>query len=221
MTRIPLFPLGLVLLPGMPLPLHIFEERYKIMISECLADDSVFGIVFFDGQAIRSVGCTARVSEVLKRYEDGRMDIMTSGEQRFMVEELIEEKPYTEARITFFDDEDKQLPGGDAFELLSTARNLLENLHSDGFLPQTPDPSVLANPAALSFFIASLEGFTHVERQQILEMISSHQRLQMCVEALIKIQQRFKLTQTIEKIIGGNGRPPDSILRKLSDKKDS
>jgi Lon protease-like protein len=59
--RIPLFPLGLVLLPGMVLPLHIFEERYKQMISECLATNRSFGIVWFDGQAIRTMGCTARI----------------------------------------------------------------------------------------------------------------------------------------------------------------
>jgi Lon protease-like protein len=81
MNRIPLFPLGLVLLPGMALPLHIFEERYKQMISECLAARTSFGIIWFDGQSIHSVGCTARVIKVLHRYEDGRMDILTKGER--------------------------------------------------------------------------------------------------------------------------------------------
>jgi Lon protease-like protein len=105
MKRIPLFPLGLVLLPGMALPLHIFEERYKLMISECLAAETPFGIVFFDGHSIRSVGCMARVYRVLHRYEDGRMDILTRGERRFFIHEIIEEKPYMEAQAVFFDDE--------------------------------------------------------------------------------------------------------------------
>ncbi len=99
MKRIRLFPLGLVLLPGMPLPLHIFEERYKQMIAECLNESASFGIVWFDGQSIRSVGCTARIVKVLHRYEDGRMDILTRGERRFFTEALVEEKSYTEADV--------------------------------------------------------------------------------------------------------------------------
>ena len=77
LSKIPLFPLGLVLLPKMNLPLHIFEERYKLMISECLADSRPFGILYFDGDSIHSSGCTARITEVVERYDDGRMDILT------------------------------------------------------------------------------------------------------------------------------------------------
>ena len=221
MTRIPLFPLGLVLLPGMSLPLHIFEERYKLMISECLAGDRPFGIVFFDGQAVRSAGCTARVSEVIKRYSDGRLDIMTRGEQRFVVHELMEEKPYMEARIEFFED-DKETPAADASsELLSAAETLLQQMRNDGFLPLETALSLSSDPAAMSFMIASLEGFTHDERQNILEMTSGIQRLRKCIAALTRIRDRFRLTQTIEKIIGGNGQPAKSILQKLSDSSDS
>ena len=82
--KIPLFPLGLVMLPDMLLPLHIFEDRYKQMILECTGEDKPFGIVLFDGQSIRSVGCMARITKVIKRYDDGRMDIMTRGSQRFV-----------------------------------------------------------------------------------------------------------------------------------------
>jgi Lon protease-like protein len=221
MIRIPLFPLGLVLLPGMSLPLHIFEERYKQMIAECLADERPFGIVLFDGQTVHSVGCTARIVEVLKRYDDGRLDILTRGERRFVAHELIEEKSYMEARITFFEDGSEARPAGEGSELLSAARGLLADLRKDGFLPPDPAPSLLSDPGSLSFFIASLEGFSAIERQQLLEMTSSTQRLQKCVEALSKIRQRFLLTQTIEKIIGGNGRPPESVLRKLSNKPDN
>ena len=102
--RIPLFPLGLVMLPGMLLPLHIFEERYKQMISDCLAENTPFGIVWFDGQTIHPVGCTARVVQVLHRYEDGRMDILTRGEKRFYTEGMAEEKPYMEADVLYIED---------------------------------------------------------------------------------------------------------------------
>ena len=73
---LPIFPLQLVLLPEEVLPLHIFEERYKQMIGECLTEDKPFGIVLFDSQSIRSVGCTTRIAEIIKRYDDGRMDIL-------------------------------------------------------------------------------------------------------------------------------------------------
>ena len=221
MTRIALFPLGLVLLPGMSLPLHIFEERYKLMIGECLAGDRPFGIVFFDGQAVRSAGCTARVSEVMKRYSDGRLDIMTRGEQRFFIHELMEEKPYMEARVEFFEDDQETPAADESSELLSTAETLLQQMRNDGFLPLEAAPSLSSDPGGMSFTIASLEGFTHDERQKILEMTSGIQRLRKCIAALTRIHDRFRLTQTIEKIIGGNGQPAESILKRLSDSSNS
>jgi Lon protease-like protein len=213
--RIPLFPLGLVLLPGMPLQLHIFEERYKLMMSECLSEDKPFGIVQFDGKAIHSVGCMARITEVLHLYEDGRMDIMTLGGQRFFVKELIEEKPYTEARVVFFDDEDV-VEAADAADAMDAVRVMLKELEESGFLSDPIDAAALSDPKALSFAIAALEGFTHEERQRFVEMTSSLERLRKSVEALARIVERVQLTQQIEKIIGGNGHPPKSILGNLS-----
>jgi Lon protease-like protein len=214
--RIPLFPLGLVLLPGMPLQLHIFEERYKLMMSECLSGDKPFGIVQFDGKAIHSVGCMARITEVLHRYEDGRMDIMTRGGQRFFVKELFEEKPYTEARVVFFDDEDV-VEAADAADAMDAVRAMLKELEESGFLSDPIDAAALSDPKALSFAIAALEGFTHEERQRFVEMTSSMERLKKSVEALARIVERVQLTQQIEKIIGGNGHPPKSILGNLSE----
>ena len=125
--QIPLFPLGLVLLPDMLLPLHIFEERYKQMVTECLAEERSFGIVLFDGQAIHPVGCLARISEVLERYDDGRMDIMTKGGARFVIRELVEDKAYMEARVLFFDD-DKEANGDDLAAVIDHALNLLREV---------------------------------------------------------------------------------------------
>ncbi len=213
--RIPLFPLGLVLLPGMPLQLHIFEERYKLMMSECLSADTPFGIVQFDGKQIHSVGCMARIAEVLHRYEDGRMDILTRGGQRFFVKELIEEKPYTEARVVFFDDEDA-VAAADAADAMDAVRALLKELEESGFLPDPIDAAALSDPKTLSFAIAALEGFTHEEQQRFVEMTSSMERLKKSVESLARIVERIQLTQKIEKIIGGNGHPPKSILGDIS-----
>ena len=114
---IPLFPLGLVLLPQTPLPLHIFEERYKMMIGECLKQNKQFGIVYYNGTDIQTAGCTAGILKVLKRYDDGRLDILTRGDERFIIQEMVDAKPYLEARVTFFDDEEEK--NEDACQLLA------------------------------------------------------------------------------------------------------
>jgi Lon protease-like protein len=215
--QIPLFPLGLVLLPDMLLPLHIFEERYKQMISECRTEDRPFGIVLFDGQSIRSVGCMARITEVLKRYDDGRMDIMTQGGERFFIRELIQDRAYMEARVFFFDDAEEDAFGDNLADVVETALTLLKEVADmdAGFHP--PSLGDRIHPKKLSFAIAALEGFSPVERQGFLEMTASSERLKKCVQALSRIVTRNRLTREIQKMIGGNGHPPKSILRELKD----
>jgi Lon protease-like protein len=212
--RIPLFPLGVVLLPDMLLPLHIFEERYKQMISECLAADRPFGIVLFDGQAMRRVGCMARITEVLQRYDDGRLDIVARGGARFVIRELIEEKAYMEAQVLFFDDAEEETHEALQDEI-DRAWALLEEMVEIevGFTPSKLGGRI--SPKQLAFAIASLEGFAPVERQGILEMTSAAERLKKCVQALAKIAARNRLTREIRQLIGGNGNPPRSILRDL------
>ncbi len=216
-VTIPLFPLGLVLLPGMRLPLHIFEERYKQMIAHCLADERPFGIVLFDGQAIHSVGCMARIDKVMKRYDDGRMDIMTRGGERFVIQELIEDRAYMEARVFFFDDAETVTSDDNLEEVVQTAVNLLK---AAGEVDIGLDPSTVGgriDPKQLSFTIAALEGFAPAERQGVLEMTAPAERLKKCVQALSRIVARNRLTREIQKMIGGNGHPPKSILRALED----
>ena len=104
-TTIPIFPLGLVLMPRITLPLHIFEERYKLMIADCLKEDKEFGIVYYNATDIQTAGCTAKILKIIERYDDGRLDILTRGQQRFRIKEILDRKAYLEARITYFDDE--------------------------------------------------------------------------------------------------------------------
>jgi Lon protease-like protein len=87
--KIPLFPLDLVLFPGVPLPLHIFEPRYRQMTAECLAANAPFGIVRARPEGLAVIGCTAQIVRVLHRYPDGRSDILTQGIERFEIEQLI------------------------------------------------------------------------------------------------------------------------------------
>ena len=103
---IPLFPLEVVVFPRTPLPLHIFEERYKEMIGHAIRDNSEFGIVLAHENGIVNAGCTVVVEKLTEMYPDGRMDILTRGRRRFEIQSLNEEKAYLQAEVTFFDDDD-------------------------------------------------------------------------------------------------------------------
>jgi Lon protease-like protein len=104
-SLLPLFPLELVLFPGVPLPLHIFEPRYKEMIAECLELKRPFGVVRASAEGVADIGCTAEILEVTKKYDDGRMDILTRGVDRFEVLEVNEDRSFLQAEITLIQDE--------------------------------------------------------------------------------------------------------------------
>src|SRR5512141_2535556 len=101
---LPIFPLELVLFQDTPLPLHIFEDRYKEMIGECLEKKRPFGVVRAMAQAVAEVGCTADIIEVVKKYADGQLDIVCEGRQRFEVVRLVEERSFLQAEVNFIDD---------------------------------------------------------------------------------------------------------------------
>jgi Lon protease-like protein len=101
-SLLPLFPLPLVLLPATAVPLHIFEDRYKQMMGELGRSGGEFGMVLAKDGGIVSIGCTAVVERVLKRYPDGRMDIVVVGRRRFRIESLNEDKPYLQAEFELF-----------------------------------------------------------------------------------------------------------------------
>jgi Lon protease-like protein len=211
-TIIPIFPLGLVLVPQMSLPLHIFEDRYRQMINACLADDRVFGIVYFSGKQFETKGCTTRIVDILKRYDDGRMDIITKGENRFSIEALFEKKPYLEARVEFFDDwppensdlETSQKLAHACIQLLKQI-NAITGQYTDGDFNDRLDAK------AVSFLAAACEGFSYQEKQRFLEMTVTVNRLQKAARALEQLAHRLTITREIERIIGGNGNLPESL----------
>ena len=203
-NKIPLFPLGVVLLPEVLLPLHIFEERYKTMIRECLDQDQEFGVIYFDGTEMESRGCTARVVRVIKQYPDGRMDILTKGERRFTIEDLHEEKPYLQGSVGFFDDVEEP-PTQNAEALATEGFDLMmqiEGIDGKQFAVEHGDAMGLKEA---SYLIASSEGFTPEEKQEFLEMTSTRDRLEKGVRSLREILDRSRVTGEIKKIVGGNG----------------
>lgn len=106
--KIPLFPLDVVLFPDTPLPLHIFEERYREMFRECMAAGREFGVVRAQEDGMAVVGCTASIGEVLHRYPDGRFDVMCHGQRRFEIEMLDDSRSYLQAEIDWLPDESPQ-----------------------------------------------------------------------------------------------------------------
>jgi Lon protease-like protein len=138
-SLLPIFPLELVLLPGVPLPLHIFEPRYKEMIAECLEKKKPFGVVRASSEGVADIGCTAEILSVTKKYDDGRMDILTRGVERFEVIEVNQERSFLQAEIAVLEDEGKD-----------------EDEDKDGAAQSAPE--VLAQAVRLHAEIAKLSG---------------------------------------------------------------
>ena len=103
--KIALFPLDVVLFPGAPLPLHIFEERYKEMVSECLESGAEFGVVRVQREGLAVAGCSAGITRVLRRYDDGQVDILCEGRKRFEIEQLDNSRSFLQAEVDYFEDE--------------------------------------------------------------------------------------------------------------------
>jgi Lon protease-like protein len=210
LTRISLFPLGIVLLPAVPVPLHIFEERYKELIGRCIEEDESFGLVYYTGSAIEQVGCTARVTRVAKRYEDGRLDIWVQGVRRFLIKTIYDDKPVTEADVEWIDDED--VVDEETESLASEAKEFLEGLATS--VGRKFDLELLGSvdPVHLSFLLAGSDGFSPTEKQRFLEIRSTKERLRAGLESLKDILERIKLSEKIRKIIGSNGHLPDHFF---------
>jgi len=181
--KIPLFPLQTVLLPEFPLPLHIFEERYKLLVDHCISNESEFGIVYANGNRIKTMGCTAKIVQIYNRYDDGRMDILTVGQKRFKILNITEENLYLTAEIEYFDDEDEL----DTKELFDLSRKGIEILQDFGKLKIDNDLLKYVgklNLKIISFVISSIGGFSNTEKQDFLEMTSTHKRLVKSVSIL-------------------------------------
>jgi Lon protease-like protein len=146
---IPLFPLHVVVFPGTPLPLHIFEERYKEMVGLAIRDNSEFGIVLAREDGIVNAGCTVVVEKLTEMFPDGRMNVITRGKRRFEVLSLNEEKSYLQAEVEFFDDDDfRPAPP----ELRQEALNRFRDLTQLGAAHEIAEPD--EHDPQLSFHLA-------------------------------------------------------------------
>jgi len=175
--RIPLFPLDVVLFPGAPLPLHIFEDRYKEMIVECIQHQREFGMVRARRDGLAIVGCTARVVSVIERYPDGRMDILCRGERRFEIESLHDGRSFLEAEIDFLTDREPASTRRDREQCAALHMEMIEL--SGGGLVEFPQLD-LNQPVA--FVLASAIPADLEFKQELLHLHSDAQRTARLME---------------------------------------
>jgi Lon protease-like protein len=187
LSDIPLFPLNVVLLPGAPLPLHIFEERYKQMVNECLESESEFGMVLADESGTRRVGCTARIVELVERYEDGRMLILVEGSRRFKLNNILTGRSYYMGEIEYLEEEPEEDVNALAEECIALLERVVEAA-TEGSVGIEIEPPY----RNLSFAIAGRVEFDLETRQQILELTSEKERLQKVKELLTAAAQRLE-----------------------------
>ncbi|MDQ2712786.1 MAG: LON peptidase substrate-binding domain-containing protein [Acidobacteriota bacterium] len=182
---LPIFPLSFVLLPAMPLPLHIFEERYKEMMGEVIATEGEFGVVLAKEDGVVNIGCSARVDRVVNRYPDGRLDLLAIGQRRFQITSLDQDKTYLRAEVDYFHDE----------EVTDVPPDLQQKAKAVYLqLLQLERPEVIEKPsldrAPVSFQVAQFI-YDLDKRQTVLTLRSEVERLQY----LVKIVPEYLLRQ--------------------------
>lgn len=197
---IPLFPLNVVLFPGEELPLHIFEPRYRRMVRECLDARSPFGMLLAMDDGITRVGCTAEILEVVKRYSDGRMDIITVGRDPFRIVELLAEDPLLQGQVDYLEDREAPLEPKCKLKLIEeyeTCHTLLFNS-----LPRDVD----AGPGGkLSYAIASTLPIDLLCKQQILELRTESERQERLLRYLCDWAPHLLKEKAMRHSAGSNG----------------
>lgn len=195
---LPLFPLEVVLFPHTPLPLHIFEDRYKEMIGECLALQLEFGVVLVRGQGVVRTGCTAEVVEVLRRHENGELDILTVGQRRFQLKEIHSRRTFLEGAVEYFGDTGFRPAPLETARAAASAHAELLRLSGSGETPPELD-----HPA-LSFQLARIA--TDLDfRQVLLEIRSEAERIAHVAAHLTQLLRQRTAGNAVKKVAGSNG----------------
>ena len=202
---LPLFPLQVVLFPRTPLPLHIFEERYKQMIADVQRGHTEFGVVLAGEKGIVNTGCTATVEKVLKKYPDGRMDLITMGRRRFEIIMLNDEKPYLRGAVEFFDDENADpIPPEVRKRVIDSYNDLRALEHSE----PTRDPE-LSDPQ-ISFQLAQVLPDLDF-RQVLLATRSEADRMRRLAEFFPNYNSRQRQIQRARALAPTNGHAKGSV----------
>jgi Lon protease-like protein len=198
--ELPIFELPLVLLPGERLPLHIFEEPYKRMIGRSIEEGEPFGIVLRDDDGARSIGCTARIDDVLERFDDGRMNIVVSGEEPFKVLDRYEGDDYPAGDVELIAEE--SLPSIDESSA-AKAREAFAEL-AERALGERPEPEELESASA--YAIAARIELPPETKQQLLELRDEDERMELLANALGAVEKAMELAEKSAERAAGNGK---------------
>jgi Lon protease-like protein len=194
---LPLFPLEIVVFPGAPLPLHIFEPRYKEMIGECLAESRPFGMVRAKENALSAIGCSARIINIIKKYEDGRLDIAAEGAQRFEIIQVNQERSFLQAEVAFFDDEPSIVS--------KNAGDTVIKLHEQLFAVMGQTVEVERDAAYLSYRLAQDLPVDLDFKQTLLEMKSEAERVEILTEYYRATIPKIENSLRVRQRASGNG----------------
>jgi Lon protease-like protein len=198
-----LFPLGVVLLPSEEIPLHIFEERYQELIGECLADGVEFGLVYADDDGVREVGTRAAVTEVLEQFDDGRMNIVVEGRERFRLLELTTGRSFHTGRVEPVEDVPDTPDPGDTERAIELYHRLVELTGADVQPPRL-------DAEQLSFELAGRFEFAPDLKQRLLALTSERRRMQLLAELLDGAAAAIEREREVSTRAQGNGKvdPP-------------
>jgi len=195
----PLFPLGIVALPGEVVPLHVFEERFKAMMGRCLADESEFGIVWLADDGLREVGCACTITEVVDRDDEGRMNLLTRGTRPFHILEREERLPYPAGTVEFLEDRDEALDGSLAALARETYAGLVEQATEN-----RPDPLELAKMSA--YDMAATVDFGPDAKQGLLDIRSENARLRLVTRLFRAAAKRIEFVSHAQARARSNGK---------------
>jgi len=196
---LPLFPLDVVLLPGTPLPLHIFEPRYKEMISECLNRKKPFGVVRAKEEGVAEIGCTAEIVTVARKYPDGRMDIVTQGHERFEIMNLNQERSFLQAEVLYLQDE----PSGTTAEEFAQVVKLHGEIMT--LAGAEPEGASEIERSQISFHLVGALPLDLDFKQTLLGMKSEAERVQAVISYFEAILPNLRRAVHVRQRAGGNG----------------
>jgi Lon protease-like protein len=195
----PLFPLGIVALPGEVIPLHIFEERYKAMMNECLRDDSEFGILWMSDDGLREIGCACEIEQVLERMDDGRMNLLARGTRPFKVLERQGHLAYPAGVVEFVEDRDDEIDP----ELMQTARAAYAELVRRA-TDREPDQEDLGEMSA--YAMAATVDFGLEAKQGLLDLRSENARLRLVTRLFRAAIKRLDFVDRAQARARSNGK---------------
>jgi Lon protease-like protein len=196
----PLFPLGLVALPFEYVPLHIFEDRYRTMIGECLERETEFGIVWATDDEVHPIGCAMTVTRVLERMDDGRLNILTRGTRPFRVIEEADHLPYPAATIEYLTDD---VDDGTGDEIAAEAREAYRALVHTA-TEKDPDPDELA--AMTAYAMAATVEFGTEAKQKLLDLRSETARMKLVARLFRAATKRLDFIERAQVRAKSNGK---------------